>query len=85
MRKHEDMQPGAGGPGLARQAKTWIAIALVAYFILLVALNSASVEVKLLFTTLDMSLSVLLLLCGALGFGVGWIIGRAAGKRRRKD
>ena len=85
MRNHEDMEPGAGGRSMGAQVKMWGAGALVVYFVLLVVLNSDPVEINLLFTTLDMSLSIVLLLCGAIGFGVGWLLGRMAGRRRRKD
>jgi hypothetical protein len=85
MRERDDMNASIGGPGFFRQAKTWIAGAAGLYFVALVALNSASVEVKLGFTTLNMSLSLLILLCGALGFCVGWIVGRTRRARRLKS
>lgn len=85
MRKHEDMEPGAGKRSLWQQPKLWVAGVLGLYLLLLLVANNDDTPVHLIFTTLTIPLYALILLVGALAFAIGWILGRSAGRRSRKD
>lgn len=52
--------------------------------ILLVALNSQSTELHLIFTTVSLPLWVLLTIVIVLALGVGYVLGSQASKPRKK-
>lgn len=56
--------------------RTWLIVAIVVYAALFIALNSKSVRIRFVLFTAETSLLIALLLAGALGFLVGWLLGR---------
>ncbi len=62
--------------------KNIVIIVLAALFVLFVVQNTRTVEVQLLFWTVSMSRSLMLLAALLIGFIGGWLLGR---KKRRKN
>ncbi len=93
MRRNEDLPPGEGVPIEAprRRAtsspKFWVASALVALFVVFVLLNRDVVPVNYIFFIKRSRLIWVMLVCGVIGFLVGWLYGRpgrAAARRASK-
>jgi len=96
--EHRDAVRGNGrreagkGPAPKRHMldspKFWVGMTLVILFAVFVAQNRTLVEVNFIFFSKKSYLIWVMLICGVLGFVVGWLWGRprrVEAKRRRKS
>ncbi len=77
MSSHRAAQQGQGGVS-ARQIFGWFALALL---LLWVVLNTQSVEVDLILSTVRMPLFVALIIAGLLGALITWLLPRVRSDR----
>lgn len=65
-------------------AKQVLMAVLGGLIVLFAFVNAESVTVNLLFTQVQLSLSLLILISALLGIGFGWLAGALRGRRKRK-
>lgn len=91
MRRRDDFEPipngdGAKKKGILANAKTWVAGGIAVYLVLFILVNNDKVDVNfVLGSAKEISLWLVMALCGILGFVIGWLLGRTKGVRRRRD
>jgi uncharacterized integral membrane protein len=65
-------------------AKQILAVILGGVIVLFAFVNLSAVEVNLLFTQVELSLSLLILISAVAGTSLGWMGGALRGRRKRK-
>ncbi len=65
-------------------AKQVLAVILGGVIVLFAFVNLGAVQINLLFTQVDLSLSLLILISAAGGMSLGWMGGALRGRRKRK-